>query len=113
MSTTYTGQGLHQTTGYGAMPTLTASQLVQGLSGITGSQNPKERNMNLPGISFKLTTAIGGTIVSVTDYTQRENTITLSGFEKETLYVIPENVKNFDRELGKIITLHRLKQDHE
>ena len=29
------------------------------------------------------------------------------------LYIIPDGVDDFDRELGKIITLHRMKQTHE
>ena len=69
--------------------------------------------MNLPGITFKITQANGGTIISVTDNQRSENTITLSGYEREELYIIPDGVEDFDRELGKIITLHRMKQQHE
>ena len=47
---------------------------------------------------------------SVTDDGHRENTITLGGHEREELYIIPEGVKDFDKELGKIITMHRMKQ---
>jgi hypothetical protein len=100
---------------YGAVPSLTASQII----GMGAGQNPaytiSKNKMNLPGITFKITQANGGTIVTVTEEARRsENSITLSGYgEREELYIIPEDVKDFDRELGKIITLHRMKQQHE
>lgn len=52
-----------------------------------------------PYINFSLIKAHGGTIVQcrAEDSHQWE------------YYVIPENTKNFDRELGKIISMHLLK----
>lgn len=50
-------------------------------------------------INFSLIKANGGTIVQCRD----ENTM------KYEYHVIPENVKNFDRELGKIISMQLLK----
>ena len=100
---------------YGAVPSLTASQII----GMSAGQNPAytigKNKMNLPGITFKITQANGGTIITVTEEARRsENSITLHGYgEHEELYVIPDGVEDFDRELGKIITLHRMKQQHE
>jgi len=104
---TWKGQGVQIApgaiagSGYGAMP----------LGGLTINTSNK---MNLPGITFKITPANGGTIITVTDEIRRENTISISGgYEREELYIIPEGVKDFDKELGKIITMHRMKQQHE
>lgn len=94
----YTNQGMQS--GYGAIP----------ISGLT--INPTNK-MNLPGITFKITSANGGSIITVTDENRRENQITLSGYEREELYIIPDGVEDFDKELGKIITMHRMKQQHE
>ena len=98
----YKGQGLQAgQSGYGAVPL--------GAISIDTNRN----KMNLPGITFKLTQANGGTIVTVTEDRRQENTITLAGYDREELYIIPEGVDDFDRELGKIITMHRMKQQHE
>ena len=94
----YTNQGMQS--GYGAIP----------IGGLT--INPTNK-MNLPGITFKITSANGGTIITVTDDSRRENQITISGYEREELYIIPDGVEDFDKELGKIITMHRMKQQHE
>ena len=104
--TTYKAQGLqalsaYSSTGYGAVPL--------GAISIDANRN----KMNLPGITFKIVQANGGTIISVIDNQRSENTITISGYEREELYIIPDGVEDFDRELGKIITLHRMKQQHE
>ena len=64
--------------------------------------------MNLPGITFKITSANGGTIISVNENLS-QYTITGSNSSEE-LYIIPDGVEDFDRELGKIITMHRMKQ---
>jgi hypothetical protein len=65
-------------------------------------------SMNLPGITFKITSANGGTIISVNEspsqYTLGTND------SSEQLYIIPDGVEDFDRELGKIITMYRIKQ---
>jgi hypothetical protein len=94
----YTGQGMQS--GYGAVP----------IGGLTFNSTNK---MNLPGITFKITSANGGSIITVTDDSRRENQITISGYEREELYIIPDGVEDFDKELGKIITIHRMKQQHE
>jgi hypothetical protein len=94
----YKGQGMQSA--YGAIP----------LGGISIDTN--RNKMNLPGITFKITPANGGTIVTVTDDSRRENTvgsISIGGYDREELYVIPDGVEDFDRELGKIITMHRMK----
>ena len=52
-----------------------------------------------PYVNFSLIKANGGTIVQCRD----EQTM------KYDYYVIPEKVKNFDRELGKIISMQLLK----
>jgi hypothetical protein len=65
-------------------------------------------NMNLPGITFKITNANGGTIISVKEETQGY-TLGINGGMDE-LYIIPDGVEDFDRELGKIITMHRMKK---
>jgi urocanate hydratase len=62
--------------------------------------------MNLPGITFKITSANGGTIISVNE---SASGYTLSGTNTEELYIIPDGVEDFDRELGKIITMYRMK----
>jgi hypothetical protein len=64
-------------------------------------------NMNLPGITFKITSANGGTIISVNENAPQ---YTISGGGSEELYIIPDGVEDFDRELGKIITMYRMKQ---
>jgi hypothetical protein len=64
-------------------------------------------SMNLPGITFKITSANGGTIISVNE---SASGYTLSGTNAEELYIIPDGVEDFDRELGKIITMYRMKQ---
>jgi len=69
--------------------------------------NPSS-NMNLPGITFKITSANGGTIISVNE-SASSYTITANGSSEE-LYIIPDGVEDFDRELGKIITMYRMKQ---
>jgi hypothetical protein len=65
-------------------------------------------SMNLPGITFKITSANGGTIISVNEsplqYTLGTND------SSEQLYIIPDGVEDFDRELGKIITMYRIKK---
>jgi len=94
---------------YGAIPQLTTAQL-QGLALNTIQRSSK---MNLPGITFKITQANGGTIVTVTEDVREKNQVTLGGYDREELYIIPDGVEDFDRELGKIITLHRMKQTHE
>ena len=116
----YKGKGLQGTTGYGSVPAINAAQVSQittgpGLLGPGLSIDTARNKMNLPGITFKITQANGGTIVTVTEEARRsENSIALSGYgEREELYIIPDGVEDFDRELGKIITLHRMKQQHE
>jgi hypothetical protein len=103
------------TSGYGTVPSLTASQILSGMG--VNQQNTytigNRNKMSLPGITFKLTQANGGTIVTVSEDRRQENMITLSEYQKEELYIIPDGVDDFDRELGKIITLHRMKQTHE
>jgi hypothetical protein len=64
--------------------------------------------MNLPGITFKITNANGGTIVSVKEDSQGYTLGAISTTDE--LYIIPDGVEDFDRELGKIITMHRMKQ---
>jgi hypothetical protein len=92
---------------YGAIPSLTAQQIVgMGQSAYTINTTNK---MNLPGITFKITPANGGTIITVTEDVREKNQITLSGYEREELYIIPDDAEDFDRELGKIITIHRMK----
>ena len=71
-------------------------------------QLSSNHNMNLPGISFKITNANGGTIVSVKEDAQGYTLGTISTTDE--LYIIPDGVEDFDRELGKIITMHRMKQ---
>ena len=95
----FKGQGMQS--GYGAIPL--------GALSIDTNRN----KMNLPGITFKLTSANGGTIITVTEDVREKNQITLSGYEREELYIIPDGVEDFDKELGKIITIHRMKQQHE
>ena len=68
--------------------------------------NPSS-SMNLPGISFKITSANGGTIISVNG-SAPQYSITGSS-SSEGLYIIPDGVDDFDRELGKIITMYRMK----
>jgi len=70
--------------------------------------NPSS-SMNLPGISFKITSANGGTIISVNESAPQQYTLTANGSSEE-LYIIPDGVEDFDRELGKIITMYRMKQ---
>jgi hypothetical protein len=94
----YQGQGMQS--GYGAIP----------IGGLT--INPTNK-MNLPGITFKITPANGGTIITVTTDVREKNHVTLGGYDQEELYIIPDGVEDFDRELGKIITIHRMKQNHE
>jgi len=103
------------TSAYGAVPSLTASQIVGMSAGQSPAYTIGKNKMNLPGITFKITQANGGTIITVTEEARRsENSITLHGYgEREELYVIPDGVEDFDRELGKIITMHRMKQQHE
>jgi hypothetical protein len=96
------GQGFNQATGYGAVP-------LGALSGAF-SIDTNRNKMNLPGITFKITPANGGTIITVTEDVREKSQITLSGYEREELYIIPDGVEDFDRELGKIITMHRMKQ---
>lgn len=66
-------------------------------------------NMNLPGISFKITSANGGTIITVSESTPQQYTLGANSSSEE-LYIIPDGVEDFDRELGKIITMYRMKQ---
>ena len=66
--------------------------------------NPSS-SMNLPGISFKITSANGGTIISVNESAPQQYTLTANGSSEE-LYIIPDGVEDFDRELGKIITMY-------
>ena len=94
----YQGQGMQS--GYGAIP----------LGGLT--INPTNK-MNLPGTTFKITPANGGTIITVTTDVREKNQVTLGVYEQEELYIIPDGVEDFDRELGKIITIHRMRQRHE
>jgi len=68
--------------------------------------NPSS-SMNLPGITFKITSANGGTIISVNE-SSSSYTLTANGSSEE-LYIIPDGVEDFDRELGKIITMYRMK----
>lgn len=66
-----------------------------GLDTITlGSSEPSYKNT----MTIKITPANGGTIVNI-------NTEQFSGGD---LYIIPDGA-DFDRELGKIITVNRLK----
>ena len=60
------------------------------------------------GITFKITSANGGTIISVKEDAQGYTLGTISTTDE--LYIIPDGVEDFDRELGKIITMHRMKQ---
>jgi urocanate hydratase len=71
-------------------------------------QLSSNNNMNLPGITFKITNANGGTIVSVKEDSQGYTLGAISTTDE--LYIIPDGVEDFDRELGKIITMHRMKQ---
>jgi hypothetical protein len=71
-----------------------------------GGSGNSNSNMNLPGISFKITNANGGTIISVRE---NDDGYTLGGNNTE-LYIIPDGVEDFDRELGKIITMYRMKK---
>ena len=73
-------------------------------------QLSSNHNMNLPGISFKITSANGGTIISVKEDNINSGYVTLGGSSPEELYIIPDGVEDFDRELGKIITMHRMKK---
>jgi len=66
-------------------------------------------SMNLPGTAFKITSANGGTIISVKE-DNNSGYVMLGGSGPEELYIIPDGVEDFDRELGKIITMHRMKQ---
>ena len=77
------------------------------------SIDTNRNKMNLPGITFKITPANGGTIITVTTDVREKNHVTLGGYDQEELYIIPDGVEDFDRELGKIITIHRMKQNHE
>ena len=106
MTTTAQYQG---TAGYGAIPipALTGQSLTLGATGTTRNK------MNLPGVTIKITQANGGTIVTVSEEPLRENMVTLGEYIREELYVIPDGVEDFDRELGKIITMHRMRQEHE
>ena len=76
-----------------------------GLSGIGGgiTINPMGTyvpQMNIPvNLTIRISTANGGTVVSVNNGGERE---------KEELYIISDGT-DFDRELGKIITMNRLK----
>jgi len=98
---------------YGAIPSMTANQIL-GMGVGQSAYTINKSKMNLPGITFKITQANGGTIITVTEEPHRsENSITIGGYEREELYIIPDGVEDFDRELGKIITLHRMKQKHE
>lgn len=57
-------------------------------------------------ISIGLTKAVGGFIVQVScpgDYVSVQNS--------PDYYIIPDNVEDFDKELGKIISLHLLKSN--
>lgn len=66
-------------------------------------------NSNLPGITFKITAANGGTIITVKK--ESSQYVTLGGINSEDeLYIIPDDAEDFDRELGKIITMYRLKK---
>lgn len=60
-----------------------------------------QTNLNLmnPYITFSLIKANGGTIVQCRT----------TANETPDLYLIPETAKNFDKELGKIISMHLLK----
>jgi len=69
--------------------------------------NPSS-SMNLPGITFKITSANGGTIISVNE-SAPQYTLGANGSSEE-LYIIPDGVEDFDRELGKIVTMYRMKQ---
>ena len=70
-----------------------------GYSGI--SINPYGNPiMNLPiNLTIKIATANGGTVVSINNSNDHS---------KEELYIISDSA-DFDRELGKIITMNRLK----
>lgn len=70
-----------------------------GLSGITLTE-PQYRHAFRNTITIKVTPATGGHIVSVS---------TADSSESDELHIIPESA-DFDRELGKIITLNRLRQ---
>jgi hypothetical protein len=50
-------------------------------------------------ISIGLTKAVGGFIVQVRT----------ADYSRPDYYVVPDNAEDFDRELGKIISLHLLK----
>jgi hypothetical protein len=104
--TTYKSQGIQALSGYGAIP-------IPGMSAGQLTINTKSK-MNLPGITFKLTQANGGTIVTVSEeFSTKEQYVSIGQMPNEELYIIPDGVDDFDRELGKIITLHRMKQQHE
>ena len=51
-------------------------------------------------------------VSSLSPMTVAEKTL-LVNYEREELYIIPDGVEDFDKELGKIITMHRMKQQHE
>ena len=105
----YVFQGQGMQSGYGVVP-------IGGLTFNSTNTMNSTNKMNLPGITFKITSANGGSIITVTDDSRRENTvgsISISNYEREELYIIPDGVEDFDKELGKIITMHRMKQQHE
>jgi hypothetical protein len=67
----------------------------QGLGGIgIGTQGPITEQT----LTIKITPANGGSIISVAPMNQADS-----------LYIVPDG-EDFDRELGKIITMARLKQ---
>jgi hypothetical protein len=98
----FKGQGLNTNSSYGAIP----------ITGLTLDTN--QSKMNLPGTTFKITPANGGSIITVSEErSTKEQFSGIGTFPHEELYIIPDGVEDFDRELGKIITIHRMKQQHE
>ena len=93
-------------TDYNNMAVLNSPQTTYTLggsgSGYGGiSINPSGPQMNLPvNLTIKIATANGGTVVSIIDGDPSSY--------KENLYIIPDDA-DFDRELGKIITMNKLK----
>ena len=91
-------------TDYNTMAVLNSPQTTYTLGGSGGgyggiSINPSGSQMNLPvNLTIKIATANGGTVVSINS----------GDSGKEELYIIADD-DDFDRALGKIITMNKLK----
>lgn len=67
--------------------------------GNSNMENSIAGNIAQPYLNFSLIKANGGTIVQCRH----------EAYDRWEYYVIPESGKNFDKELGKIISMHLLK----